>query len=239
MAESELKEEGADDQFDIVIAVFDRLTQLDFTGPFQVLSLLPGARITVASVAGKAVSSSGLVFSELGKLEEIESCDVLLVPGGRFIAEPIQDEVFMAALRRLAASARYVTSVCTGSIILAAAGLLNGKRAACHWAWKDILSNFGAIPDGGRIVRDGNYMSGAGVSAGIDFALSLASELAGKDVAQMIQLTLEYAPDPPFNAGRPDSAPAAILRKVEQANESYLPEVRKQLSEIAGRLVQK
>jgi transcriptional regulator GlxA family with amidase domain len=117
----------------------------------------------------------------------------------------------MAEVRRLAAGARYLTSVCTGSLILAAAGLLRGKRAACHWAWRDLLPMFGAIPDASRVVRDGNIFTGGGVTAGIDFALTVAAELAGEDFAQWVQLTLEYAPAPPFEAGRPEIAPPHIL----------------------------
>jgi transcriptional regulator GlxA family with amidase domain len=127
------------------------------------------------------------------------------------------DLAFMAEVKRLAVGARYVTSVCTGSLILAAAGLLEGRRAACHWASRELLSLFGAIPDGGRVVRDGNIMTGGGVTAGIDFALTLAAELAGEKVAQAIQLMLEYAPAPPFNAGRPETAPPEVLALI-QAN---------------------
>jgi transcriptional regulator GlxA family with amidase domain len=122
----------------------------------------------------------------------------------------------MAAIRRLAGTARYVTSVCTGSLILGAAGLLRGRRAACHWAWRDLLALFGAVPDPGRVVRDGNVLTGGGVTAGIDFALTLVTELAGPVAAQMIQLGLEYAPAPPFDAGRPETAPAEVLALVRE-----------------------
>src|SRR6185369_9711329 len=127
----------------------------------------------------------------------------------------MRDPVYMASIKRLAASARYVTSVCTGSLILGAAGLLKGKRAACHWAWRDLLTHFGAIPDDGRVVRDGNILTGGGVTAGIDFAFVVLAELAGEDYAKAIQLSLEHAPDPPFQAGRPEIAPPEILAQVK------------------------
>ena len=121
------------------------------------------------------------------------------------------DEPFMVEIRRLGANASYLTSVCTGSLILAAAGLLAGKRAACHWAWRDLLTPFGVIVDEGRVVRDGRIITGGGVTAGIDFAFTVLAELAGEDYAQTVQLGLEYAPQPPFDAGRPELAPRRIL----------------------------
>jgi transcriptional regulator GlxA family with amidase domain len=136
------------------------------------------------------------------------------------------DEAFIGEIRRLAGLSRYVTSVCTGSLILAAAGLLTGKRAACHWAWRDQLALFGAIPDPGRVVRDGNVFTGGGVTAGIDFALTLAAEVAGDDFAQALQLGLEYAPAPPFNAGRPETAPPEILARVQAMYGAAMPERR-------------
>lgn len=200
----------------IVFPLYPGVTHLDFTGPHQFLARLPGTRLIAASVGGKPVAADGLVFAELAPLEAIEGCDVLCVPGGYGCTDAMADTAYMAAIRRLAAGARYVTSVCTGSLILGAAGLLRGKRAACHWAWRDLLALFGAIPDPGRVVRDGNVLTGGGVTAGIDFALTLASELAGPVAAQAIQLGLEYAPAPPFTAGTPESAPAAVLALVRE-----------------------
>jgi transcriptional regulator GlxA family with amidase domain len=151
----------------------------------------------------------------LADLATIERCDVLLVPGGFGCAEAMLDEAFMAQVRRLGASARYVTSVCTGSLILAAAGLLAGKRAACHWAWRDLLRPFGVRVSEARVERDGNVITGGGVTAGIDFAFVLLAELAGEAYAQQVQLGLEYAPEPPFQAGRPELAPPQILAAVQ------------------------
>lgn len=195
----------------IVIALFPDVTHLDFTGPHQILCRLPGARVTAASLAGGEIEADGLVFAHLPKLSDIEACDVLIVPGGLGTTEAMVDRDFIAEIRRLADGARYVCSVCTGSLVLAAAGLLTGRRAACHWAWRDQLALFGAIPDPARVARDGRYITGGGVTAGIDFALAIAAELAGDDVAQSLQLAVEYAPDPPFQAGRPETAPPQVL----------------------------
>ncbi|HEY5289553.1 MAG TPA: DJ-1/PfpI family protein [Caulobacteraceae bacterium] len=200
----------------ILFAIFPGVTQLDFTGPHQVLSRLPGALVRVASLGGGTIEADGLAFSGLGRLADIETCDVLCVPGGGGTNAAMLDEAFVAEIRRLAATARFVTSVCTGSLVLGAAGLLKGKRAACHWAARDLLTRFGAVPDDGRVVRDGNAITGGGVTAGIDFALTLAAELAGDEVAQAIQLTLEYAPAPPFDAGRPESAPPVVVERVRR-----------------------
>ena len=119
--------------------------------------------------------------------------------------------MYLAGVQRLAAQARYVTSVCTGSLILGAAGLLSGRRAACHWAWRDLLALFGADPGPGRVVRDGDIITGGGVTAGIDFALTVMAEIAGRDFAEAVQLGMEYAPQPPFDAGRPEEARAEVL----------------------------
>jgi transcriptional regulator GlxA family with amidase domain len=198
----------------LVFALYPGVTHLDFTGPHQVFTRLPGATVIAASAAGGAIEADGLTFANLPRLADIQACDVICVPGGMGTANAMGDAEFMSQLRRLAAGATYVTSVCTGSLILGAAGLLKGRRAACHWASRALLSEFGAIPDDGRVVRDGNILTGGGVTAGIDFALTLAAELAGPAAAQAIQLTLEYAPQPPFNAGRPETAPPEVLAKV-------------------------
>jgi cyclohexyl-isocyanide hydratase len=195
----------------IVFPLYQGVTQLDFTGPLQFVARMPRAKVIVASVGGAPVKSDGFAFSDLAVLETIERCDVLCVPGGFGCTDAMHDEAYMAAIKRLAASATYLTSVCTGSLVLAAAGLLKGKRAACHWAWRDTLSAFGAIPDPARVVRDGNVVTGGGVTAGIDFALVLIAEIAGKTVAETVQLGLEYAPAPPFDAGRPDSASSEVM----------------------------
>lgn len=217
----------------IVFPIYPGVTHLDFTGPHQVLARLPGARIVVASIGGEAVSVDGLTFSDLAKLEQVERCDVLCVPGGFGCVDAMRSEAFLSQIRRLAASARYVTSVCTGSLILAAAGLLEGKRAACHWAWRDQLALFGAIPDPGRVVRDGNVFTGGGVTAGIDFALTLAAELTDETTAQAIQLSLEYAPAPPFDSGRPETAAPEILELVSTRNRARMPDRQAIVEQVA------
>ena len=199
----------------IVFALYPGVTHLDFTGPHQVLCRLPGAKTIAASEAGTPIDADGLTFANLSRLAEIDHCDVLCVPGGFGCTAAMNDAAFMDEIKRLAAGARYVTSVCTGSLILGAAGLLQGRRAACHWAWRDMLPQFGAIVDDGRVVRDEHIFTGGGVTAGIDFALTLAAEIAGTNVAQSIQLSLEYAPSPPFNAGRPETAPPEVLARVK------------------------
>lgn len=208
----------------IVFALFPGVTHLDFTGPHQILCRLPGAKVTVASLDGGEIEADGLVFARLPRLTDVEACDVLVVPGGFGTTEAMGNPAFLDEIRRLAWGARYVTSVCTGSLVLGAAGLLKGKRAACHWAWRDQLALFGAIPDPARVVRDGKIFTGGGVTAGIDFALTIAAEIAGEDMAQAIQLGVEYAPAPPFNSGRPETAPAKVLERVQKIYGSGMAE---------------
>ena len=198
----------------VVVPVYDGVTQLDFTGPHQFLSRTPDVQVRVASLDGRPVTADRLTFSNLEDLGAIAACDVLLVPGGGGCLNAIENDRFLEEIARLGATARYLTSVCTGSLILGAAGFLRGRRAACHWAWRELLPLFGAIVDEGRVVRDGNILSGGGVTAGIDFVLALIAELRGPRVAQMVQLGLEYAPQPPFDSGRPDTAPAEVLEAV-------------------------
>jgi len=218
----------------IVFALFPGVTQLDFTGPHLVFSRLPGAEVIVASRTGDDIEADGIVFSGLRRLADIPRCDVICIPGGMGATDnAIADEQFLGEVQRLAWDARYVTSVCTGSLVLGAAGLLRGKRAACHWAWRHMLDRFGAVPDAGRVVRDGNVFTGGGVTAGIDFALTLVAEIAGPEVAQMIQLQIEYAPAPPFDAGTPEIAPPEILARLRERNAAVIP-AREALVEAAA-----
>jgi putative intracellular protease/amidase len=196
---------------EIVIPLFPGVTHLDFTGPHQVLSRTPDARIRVASMGGRDIEAEGLTFTGLSDLAAIDRCDVLVVPGGVAATEVILDEAFIAQIRRLGEGARYLTSVCTGSLILGAAGFLKGHRAATHWAWRELLPLFGATIDERRVVRDGDLITGGGVTAGVDFAFVLLAELAGEPVAKAVQLGLEYAPAPPFEGGRPELADPQIL----------------------------
>ncbi len=222
----------------IVFALFPGVTQLDFTGPHQVFSSLPGASVILASSAGGAIESTGgMIFAGVRRLADIPACDVVCVPGGAGVTDnAIGDAVFLGELRRLAATAKFVTSVCTGSLALGAAGLLRGKRAATHWASRDLLASFGAIADRGRVVRDGNVITGGGVTAGIDFALTVVAELTDPETAQAIQLQIEYAPAPPFDAGSPETAPPAILARVRERNAALAARRRAAVETAAARL---
>jgi len=222
----------------IVFALFPGVTQLDFTGPHQVFATLPGASVILASAAGGSIESSGgMIFAGVRRLADIPACDVVCVPGGAGVTEnAIGDAVFLGELRRLAATAKYVTSVCTGSLALGAAGLLRGKRAATHWAWRELLAPFGAIADPGRVVRDGNVITGGGVTAGIDFALTVVAELTDPETAQAIQLQIEYAPAPPFDAGSPETAPPAILARLRERNAAMAARRRAAVETAAARL---
>lgn len=225
-----------DAKLQIVIALFPDVTHLDFTGPHQVLSRTPNASVTVASVGGRDIDAEGLVFTGLADLVGVERCDLLLVPGGLGATDAMLDEAFMAQIRRLGGGATYLTSVCTGSLILAAAGFLTGRRAACHWAWRELLQPFGAIVDEGRVVRDGNIITGGGVTAGLDFAFTVLAELAGDDHAKTVQLGLEYAPAPPFDAGRPELAPPHILAAYNRRLGALVAARRDAADEAARRL---
>lgn len=226
--------------FPVVFALYPRITQLDFTGPFEVFARLPGARCVLASVQGGTIQGDGgITFTNVARLSEIPSCALLCVPGGFGAIAAMEDAGYLAEIRRLAASARYVTSVCTGSLLLGAAGLLAGKRAACHWAWRELLSAFGATPDGGRVVQDGNVISGGGVTAGIDMALTVMAEVAGADFAKAVQLAIEYAPAPPFDCGRPELAPASIVAAARQRLDAIGGERGAAVRRAAARLERK
>src|SRR5579883_1821571 len=208
-------------EFPVVFALYPNITQLDFTGPYEVFTRVPGARCILASVAGGTVEADGgMTFSGVRRLEDLESCALLCVPGGLGTVQALEDRRYIAQVRRLARTARYVTSVCTGSLLLAAAGLLTGKRAACHWAWRDSLEAFGVVPDPARVVREGNIITGGGVTAGIDMALTVLAEIAGADHAQTVQLGIEYAPMPPFDSGRPERARPEILAAARKRSEA-------------------
>jgi cyclohexyl-isocyanide hydratase len=212
-----------DAKFVIVFAIFPGMTHLDFTGPHQFLSRMPNAHVIVASPAGGAVEADGLTFANTVRIADVRSCDLICVPGGTNATKVGQDGAFVAEIRRLALGAQYITSVCTGSLILGAAGLLKGRRAACHWAWAHLLPLFGAVHDDARVVRDGNLITGGGVTAGIDFTLTVLAEICGPELAQAVQLGLEYAPAPPFNSGRPETAPPEVLARYQSVMEKMMP----------------
>lgn len=224
------------DPFRIVFILYPRLTQLDFTGPYEVLARMPGAEAIIASKdGGTLVTELGLTFTNLRALADVDRADMIMIPGGPGQTEAMRDQAFMAEVKRLGQSAKYVTSVCTGSLILAAAGLLTGKRAGSHWAYRELLAMFGAIPDDARVVRDGNAITGGGVTAGIDIALNIVADLRGPDVAKMIQLAIEYAPAPPFNSGRPETASPETVAAVKQLFAGFAAQRREAIEILTGR----
>jgi cyclohexyl-isocyanide hydratase len=204
----------------IGMLLFPRLTQLDLTGPFEVFAKLPDAAVHLLWKTHEPIAAeTGMRILPDTTLAECPPLDVICVPGGPGVSAMMEDTEVLAFLREQADGARFVTSVCTGALVLAAAGLLRGRRATTHWASHDLLSAFGAIPTKGRVVRDGKLVTGGGVTAGIDFALTVVAEIAGPDVAQSIQLQIEYAPAPPFDSGTPEAAPPDVLSVVRQRNE--------------------
>jgi putative intracellular protease/amidase len=198
---------------DIAILIYDRFTALDAVGPYEVLSRLPGAKVTfVAEEPGvKRTDTGQLALLPDASLADIAHPEVVVVPGGPGEVSVRAGEPALEWLGRAHKSSVWTTSVCTGSLILAAAGLLEGKRATSHWLAMEELGKLGALPVQERVVFDGKIITGAGVSAGIDMSLALAARIAGEQVAQAIQLGIEYDPQPPFDAGSPQKAPAEIV----------------------------
>lgn len=197
----------------IAVLIFDRLTALDAIGPYEVLSRLPGAELTfVAKEPGSKRTDTGAlgIFADLS-LRDIPDPEIVLVPGGEGNRPLMGDTEVLDWLRGAHETSTWTTSVCTGALVLGAAGILEGKRATTHWAYLDRLRELGAEPVQERVVEDGKIITGAGVSAGIDMALTLASRVAGEAVAQAIQLGIEYDPDPPFDTGSPDKAPDELV----------------------------
>jgi cyclohexyl-isocyanide hydratase len=215
--------------------VFPQVQQLDVTGPHEVLASLPDATTQLIwKTREPVVSSNGLILTPTTSYEDCPSLDVICIPGGSGVTHLLQDAQTIEFVRKQAATARYVTSVCTGALLLGAAGLLRGRRATTHWAFHSLLEPLGAIPTRGRVVRDGNLITGGGVTAGIDFGLTVAAELAGIVEAQAIQLELEYAPAPPFNAGDPDEAPRAVLELVKRRSAQTFATRSRIVEEIAS-----
>ncbi|CAG9227702.1 DJ-1/PfpI family protein [Burkholderia gladioli] len=217
---------------DILIVNYDGGTLLDFAGPSEIFHRLPNTRVRYASLNGGNVTLEfGVVYGNTERLADIESTDLILVPGGSDLSVPMGPE-YQAQIRRLAESARHVTSVCNGSLVLAATGVLKGKRSACHWAFVNKLAEYGAIPVPDRFVEDdhGRFMSGGGVTAGIDFALRVAEKLRGRQAAEFTQLVIEYDPAPPFHSGHPRDARPEVVAMVDKE----LPGASKGLARIPG-----
>jgi cyclohexyl-isocyanide hydratase len=201
----------------IGLVIFPRVTQLDLTGPLQVFSRVPGAKVHLVWKRIEPVASDTvLALTPTISFAECPQLDVICVPGGVGTNEMVNDEEMLNFLRKQAVGARYITSVCTGSLVLGAAGLLRGYRATTHWSAMDHLAPFGATPTTTRVCVDRNRLTGGGVTAGIDFALTLVSIMVDRQTAEAIQLGLEYNPAPPFNSGSPETAPPEILARVNE-----------------------
>jgi cyclohexyl-isocyanide hydratase len=212
--------------FTIGFVIFSDITQLDFTGPLQVLSRLPGATTHIIAKTLEAVPSDcGLSLVPTVTMRDCPKLDMICVPGGSGVVAAFGDSETIDFVRRQAEGATYVTSVCTGAFVLGKAGLLQGRRATTHWAYTELLPLVGATHEHARVVWDGNVVTAGGVTSGIDFALEVVARVADPGVAQAIQLGIEYNPAPPFDAGSPDRAPAMIRRMVdsrfEQRREIY------------------
>ncbi|MFF1356077.1 DJ-1/PfpI family protein [Streptomyces sp. NPDC058297] len=209
----------------IAIVLFDRFTALDAVGPYETLGRIPDADLTfVAERTGPVRSDTGRLAITADKaLSELTDPDIVVVPGGPGQTRQMENEVLLDWLRAADATSTWTTSVCTGSLLLAAAGLLDGRRATSHWLALDALKEFGAEPTGERVVVDGKYVTAAGVSSGIDMGLTLVGTIAGDEHAQTVQLFTEYDPQPPYDAGSPEKAPAHLVEKARAESRFTLP----------------
>lgn len=218
----------------IVILLYPNMTQLDFTAPFEVFAALPDAKTDLVWKDTQPVRDvNGLTIVPSASLADAPQADLLFVPGGFGQAALMEDDEVLDWLRRQAEGSKYITSVCTGSLVLAAAGLLQGYRATSHWHWIEQLKLFGAEPVSERVVIDRNRITGAGVSAGIDMALSLVAELYGEPLARLIQLGIEYDPDPPFEGGHPSRESEEIVAMLK-ARLADIEEARWDVAEKAA-----
>ena len=219
----------------IGLLVFPKVQQLDLTGPFEVFATVPGVTVhLIWKDLDSVLASTGLLLKPTQTFADCPALDVLCIPGGQGIDALLEDSQTLDFIRQQASTVKYLTSVCTGALVLGAAGLLKGRRATTHWASHDLLERFGAIAVHERVVRDGNLISGGGVTAGIDFALTLISELFGDRVAQTVQLQLEYAPAPPFNAGHPDTAPAEVKALALERGQALMARRRAVVERVAA-----
>jgi cyclohexyl-isocyanide hydratase len=212
--------------FNIGFVIFPNLTQLDFTGPLQVLNRLPNsATHIVAKTRDPVPSDCGLSLVPTATFQDCPALDLICVPGGSGVAEALRDAALVGFVQQMAERARYVTSVCTGAFVLGAAGLLKGRRATTHWAYTDLLPLVGATHEKARVVWDDPVITAGGVTSGIDFGFRVVAHVAGEDVARSIQLGIEYDPAPPFDSGHPDRAPESLLASMSaryaRAREEY------------------
>jgi cyclohexyl-isocyanide hydratase len=213
---------------------YPRLTQLDLTGPFEVLCRMPDTQVHIVwKVTAPVKAEGGLCIVPNLRLSEAPNMDVLLVPGGLGQQDLMEDDEVLSFLKKQAETARYMVSVCTGSLLLAAAGLLRGYRATCHWLFLPLLEPLGAIPTRERVVIDRNRITAAGVSAGIDCGLQLASLLCGRETAEALQLQIEYDPHPPFSCGSADTAPESLIRRLTEASQATLADRRSTIHRLS------
>lgn len=221
----------------VAFLVFPNVTQLDLTGPAQVLSRLGNVTLNLVWKDKEPVpTDAGFPLLPTATFDEITQADILCVPGGFGTVDLLTDLEVHDWLRKIAENSDWVTSVCTGSLVLGAAGLLKGYKSACHWASIDQLAFFGATPERERIVEDRNRFSGGGVTSGIDFALALAARIRGEDFARFIQLSIEYDPNPPFDAGSPDKVSPEILERYYKMVEAAMPDREAKVKAIAESL---
>lgn len=221
----------------IAFLLFPDVTQLDLTGPAQVLCRLGGdSRLDlVAATRDPVATDAGFAIVPTATFAEVPAAEILCIPGGFGVNGAIADDATMAWVRAVGAEAQWVTSVCTGSLVLGAAGLLDGYRAGCHWAQRHMLPLFGATPVAGRVVIDRNRVTGGGVTAGIDFALTLTAMIRGEAHARLVQLSLEYDPAPPFDSGSPERADAATLAAYRRRADRLAPGRDDELRRLAAR----
>jgi len=223
--------------FQVGLLVFPMLTQLDLMGPYEVFQRMPGAHVhLIAKTLEPVASEHGLAITPTVTFSSSPPLDLLIVPGGFGVNELLVDDETLAFVRRAAERARYLGAVCTGSLVLGAAGLLVSRRATCHWMSIEFLEAFGAIPTRDRVVIDGKIATGGGVTAGIDFALTIVARVAGTRAAEAIQLAIEYAPQPPFDAVSPSRADPTLVDALRSQAAARQAERRKRVEQAAARL---
>ncbi|MFN4087461.1 MAG: DJ-1/PfpI family protein [Alphaproteobacteria bacterium] len=219
----------------IGMVIFPRMTQLDLTGPFEVLARMSGAQVDLIWHRMEPVTDAqGLIFTPTATFADYGVPDILFIPGGPGVLEAMQDRDLVAFVRAAGESARLVTSVCTGSLVLGAAGLLKGRRATTHWGAIEQLELLGAVPTRERVVVDGNRITGAGVTSGIDFGLAVVAQLHGEERAREVQLQIEYDPHPPFDSGSVGTADPALVARA-RARSAGITEKRRAAAERIGR----
>lgn len=219
----------------VAFLLFPNVTQLDLTGPAQILSRVASRIDLVWKSRDPVPTDAGFSIVPTASFDEVAAADILCVPGGIGVAEVMEDEAAMAWIRTVGERADWVTSVCTGSLILGAAGLLQGYRAACHWAWREHLRLFGAEPVAERVVFDRNRVTGGGVTAGIDFAIALTAAIRGEAHARLLQLGFEYDPRPPFDSGSPERAGAELVAAYHERMQALAPDREERMRAAAER----